>query len=330
MTTAAGRTTISYLVKCALPAGHSITKKDQYGTSYTFAGALGLAPNWETGATTQTDRNWISSCMLAHINTTGQHIGIYLDGMPPVGWGRNSAYPVQEGTFLGDIFASPPTALYCGGRGYGSNVVAGRIGANQSGAPYKVLTSASGSTRCDAICLRDSSGDGYPACASLVFNPITVWRQFVWPAVSFETSTQGFTSKNSSQPTSITLSSAEHLSGSKSMLLVVNATGAGLAFVELLDSSVVKPGKNMTFFIKIPAGTNWSYVQAYAEDGPAKNYRWSANGYNSNEILPSEWNSVVVPIPADFAVTGSRVGVQLNLTGAGTTKLYVDSLFVDN
>jgi hypothetical protein len=300
--------------------------------STSFAGALGLAPNWETGATTQNDRNWISSCMLAHINTTGQHIGIYLDGMPPVGWGRNSAYPVQEGTFLGDIFASPPTARYCGGRGYGSNVVAGRIGANQSGAPYSVLTSASGSTRCDAICARDSSGDGYSACAGLPFNPITVWRQFVSaPALSFETSTQGFTSKNSTQPTSLMLSGAEHLSGSNSMLLMVNATGAGYAFVELLDASaVVKPGKNMTFFIKIPAGTNWSYVQTYAQDGPAKNYRWSAGGYLSSEVLPSEWNSVVVPIPADFAVTGSKVGVQLNLTGAGTTKLYVDGLFFDN
>src|SRR6266478_6215672 len=39
MTTAPGRSTVSYLVKCALPAGHQITKQDQYGTSYTFAGS---------------------------------------------------------------------------------------------------------------------------------------------------------------------------------------------------------------------------------------------------------------------------------------------------
>ena len=41
MTTASGRTTVAYLVKCALPSGHSITKKDQNGVSYTFPGAIG-------------------------------------------------------------------------------------------------------------------------------------------------------------------------------------------------------------------------------------------------------------------------------------------------
>ena len=44
MTTSAGRSTVSYLVRCALPSGHSLRKQDQYGTAYTFAGAMGLAP----------------------------------------------------------------------------------------------------------------------------------------------------------------------------------------------------------------------------------------------------------------------------------------------
>ena len=38
MTTADGRTTVSYLVRCALGAGDSLTKKDQNGVSYTFPG----------------------------------------------------------------------------------------------------------------------------------------------------------------------------------------------------------------------------------------------------------------------------------------------------
>jgi hypothetical protein len=86
----------------------------------------------------------------------------------------------------------------------------------------------------------------------------------------------------------------------------------------------------MTFFIKIPAGQNWSYVQTYAQDGPGKNYRWSAGGYNRDQILPGEWSSVVVPIPTDFAASGSKIGVQIHMMGPGTTKLYVDSLFFDN
>src|SRR5262249_30102367 len=151
MTTSAGRTTVSYIVRCALPAGHSLVKKDQNGTAYTFAGALGLAPGWENNGSSQEDRYWVSSCLMAHIHTTGQHIPIRLAGVSPLGWGRSSSSPTQEGTFLGDLFVSPPVARYCGGRGYGSNVVAGRIGDNgQNGEPYSVIVNpGSGSTRCD-------------------------------------------------------------------------------------------------------------------------------------------------------------------------------------
>lgn len=179
-------------MRCALPAGHSIQKQDQNGVSYTFAGALGLAPAWETGAMTQNDKYWISSCLMAHVNTSGQHIAIWLDGAAPVGWGRNATYPVEEGTFVGDLFASPPVARYCGGRGYGSNIVAGRIGASPKGAPYTVLSDASGSTRCDNTCLLDPGGDGCSSCGGVAGNPITVWRQFTSaPALSFDSSMGG-------------------------------------------------------------------------------------------------------------------------------------------
>ena len=49
----------------------------------------------------------------------------------------------------------------------------------------------------------------------------------------------------------------------------------------------------------------------------------------SHRPTATEWVSVVVPIPTDFAVTGSKVGVQIHATGSGTIKLYVDSLFFD-
>src|SRR5690348_13396304 len=44
ITTDAGRKVIGYMVRCALPAGHNITKGP-----YTFYGGLGLCPNWEWG-----------------------------------------------------------------------------------------------------------------------------------------------------------------------------------------------------------------------------------------------------------------------------------------
>ena len=50
MSSAGGRSTLSYIVRCALPAGHRITKNDQQNISYTFQGEIGVAPEWETGA----------------------------------------------------------------------------------------------------------------------------------------------------------------------------------------------------------------------------------------------------------------------------------------
>ena len=86
----------------------------------------------------------------------------------------------------------------------------------------------------------------------------------------------------------------------------------------------------MTFFIKIPTGTNWGVVQAFAQDGPAKNYRWSSSGYIQSQVLPTEWVSVVLPIPSDYSASGGSIGVQIYATGSGTIKLYVDSLFFDS
>ena len=44
MTTAGGRDIVKYMVKCALPAGDSLTKQDQNGITYTFPGGIGVAP----------------------------------------------------------------------------------------------------------------------------------------------------------------------------------------------------------------------------------------------------------------------------------------------
>src|SRR3954464_6335115 len=50
MTTDAGRQTVSYLVRCALAAGDYLDKKDPTGTTFRFTGALGLAPQYKSGA----------------------------------------------------------------------------------------------------------------------------------------------------------------------------------------------------------------------------------------------------------------------------------------
>jgi hypothetical protein len=265
---------------------------------------------------------------MAHINTTGQHIPIYLDGPAPVGWGRNAAYPVEEGTFFGDLFVSPPTGRYCGGRGFGSNVVAGRIG-DQAGAsvPYKVAKSPDGtSTRCDMVCARDSSGDGYGSCQG-INKTITVWRQFTGtPALSFESGAVGFASA-SSTPAKVSISKDKALDGSSSMAIVVQATGSGDVRVEMPAPAGIQPGKSMTVFINVNDPSNArGFIQAYAQDGSAKNFRWNSFGYTPSQISQGDWDSIVVPVPADFAIKGSKIGIEVTTTGKGTITIYVDAI----
>jgi hypothetical protein len=156
MTTAAGRRTVSYLIKCALPAGDSLVKQDQNGVSYTFAGGIGLCPAWKTGGVYGNAQcmEALSACLMAHVNTAGVHVPLWLDSPDPaIGWGVDRVnYPMQEGTFFGDILdtgslanlgmpgVTAPVGYYCDGAGFpagAAGIVAGRLGANQTNAPYQ-------------------------------------------------------------------------------------------------------------------------------------------------------------------------------------------------
>jgi hypothetical protein len=184
MTTVDGRNTISYLVRCALPAGHQITKQDQNNNWYTFKGALGVAPSWETGECDLTCQQAVSACMMAHINTAGVHIPLWIDSpLTAIGWGLNPQYPNREGTFFGNIFtpnsAGNIEAFYCNGMGWNKDVVPGRLGANQQGAPYTnpYLSAANPNGYClPCASSRPDGPDSCPANGTTFATPITVWR----------------------------------------------------------------------------------------------------------------------------------------------------------
>src|SRR5499427_3391517 len=181
MSTPEGRNTVTYLVRCALPAGHSITKQDQDGNSYKFSGSLGFGPDWEYGACDGYCQRYVSGCMMAHVNTAGVHIPIWIDSDPEMhgaGWGTNPAYPTQEGSFMGNLFTSPPIAYYCHGRDWDKSVVPGRLGANQGDTPYQQIPGAP--DLCQDFCTPSDSytngePDGYKACWGNN-QVITVWR----------------------------------------------------------------------------------------------------------------------------------------------------------
>jgi hypothetical protein len=187
MTTAAGRIKVSYLVRCALPATASITKLDDYGKSYTFPGLLGMAPQWQNGACDQACQENVSACMLAHVNTAGAHIALWLVAEnSAVGWGQDPEFPNQEASFFGNIFmqgahgavGSTPPAYYCTGAKYNVNPPQGRIGATQTSPPY-VNIYGSTYAPCSAYCTASDTaylGDGFKACSGWN-NVVTAWRQ---------------------------------------------------------------------------------------------------------------------------------------------------------
>jgi len=177
--TSDAQTTMSYIVRCALPAGHTITMKGPNNTSIPLSGQLGVAPSWETGACDKDCQYSVSACVLAHVNTSGKHIALWLDSDDPsLGFGRSSDYPYQEGSFFGNIFESPPQAYYCNGTDFALGVVPGRLGAAQVGSPYKnpFGTNAACSTFC-AKAAAPYDKDGYSSCNTFP-HVVTVYRDF--------------------------------------------------------------------------------------------------------------------------------------------------------
>jgi hypothetical protein len=120
MASADSREVFSYVVGCAIPAGQNIVAKSSTGVSYTFAGALGLAPAWATRAPTVAERRWVSACVLSRTNVYGISVSISLrhDTNPALATtlDERNQYTAVEGAFFGDIFATPQVMYACGNR----------------------------------------------------------------------------------------------------------------------------------------------------------------------------------------------------------------------
>jgi hypothetical protein len=202
MNTDEARTTMAYLVRCALPWWASITKQDADGVSYTFFGEIGVAPQWQWGQCDSECQLQVTPCMLAHVNTSGVHIPLWVVGDNPVlGWGLSSAYPYEEGSFFGNIFVSPPQAYYCNGKDFDVGVVPGRLGAGLGDAPYRDAFGGTG--YCNANCTPADIPDqnaGYKACMG--YNHVfTVWRNpdaSTITTTTTTTTTSGFSGRHRS------------------------------------------------------------------------------------------------------------------------------------
>jgi hypothetical protein len=101
---------MTYLVRCAVPAGQ--TRSYKHGnTTYSWQGLLGLAPFWSTGtAISQMEQDLVSACLGAHANRFGVHVPFSIVGFKgdqtllTFQPGEAAAYPNPEGAFFGNIF----------------------------------------------------------------------------------------------------------------------------------------------------------------------------------------------------------------------------------
>lgn len=111
------RKTVTYLVECALRDDQTITKVVD-GEELTFQGVLGLADEWgeEDGYCDLECQEWVSACMLARTNVSGETVNIWMRSVhPAIGQGTSLAYPAYEASWFGNLFAPEPTRYYCPG-----------------------------------------------------------------------------------------------------------------------------------------------------------------------------------------------------------------------
>jgi hypothetical protein len=104
----------TYLVECALPANDSITRVVD-GQTIELGGLLGLAPEWKTGACDEDCQEWVSACLLARTNVSGETVSIWVTGAHEALAPQPPAGALLEAGFFGNLFADPEGKYLCKG-----------------------------------------------------------------------------------------------------------------------------------------------------------------------------------------------------------------------
>jgi hypothetical protein len=180
-----GQLVVGYMVKCALPTGRSVTKYDGNGDLHTFPGSIGVAPEWETGACGTSCQEWMTACLLSHVNLTGQHVNVWITAEhPAIDLAKSDDFPLEEAAFFGNLFTDTPEAYVCHGENAADRPIAGRVCDGASSCPYaNPYVSGGGACTSRHACAaaRMESGDtsGYASCTvggATFSNVITTWK----------------------------------------------------------------------------------------------------------------------------------------------------------
>ena len=163
-----------YMVRCAVPEGESRTfRNPNTGVTYTWPGALGLAPGWAGGAPASVDEQQvISACLAAHANNYGLNVSISVLGRDAKG--TNIPYSSEELTifakrescFFGNVFTHQ--GLFAGNDR--TSLAADESTRRPCGLKgFKALDNPACSQvkrigQCEDYCTLDASGNFYTHC----------------------------------------------------------------------------------------------------------------------------------------------------------------------
>ncbi|WP_164018866.1 hypothetical protein [Pyxidicoccus trucidator] len=163
-----------YLVRCAVPAGQTRTYTSSTGHHYAWAGELGLAPAWASGAApTLYEQQVVSACLAAHANRLATEVSISVLGRDaggaaiPYTSAELASHSRRESCFFGNVFTGQ--GLYVGtereplGPNESTSRACGALlhGGTEAATPCAPLVHVGD---CTAFCTLDSSGHFFSSC----------------------------------------------------------------------------------------------------------------------------------------------------------------------
>jgi hypothetical protein len=108
---------LKYVVSCALPADASFDLSID-GATTTFAGGLGLAPQWgeKGGSCDEECQRWVSACVLSRVDFLGVARPISVRGPSPAlktTFMELRDFPAREATYFGNLWADGAPKFAC-------------------------------------------------------------------------------------------------------------------------------------------------------------------------------------------------------------------------
>jgi len=167
-------TLMSYIVRCAVPAGQTRRYLDaSTATTYSWQGSLGLAPDWANGQPINAaEQQLVSACLAAHVNKFGMHVQLSVLGrtahQQPIAYSSAelNTFARREGCFFGNLFTGE--GMFAGSDGDYLNESESSPRAcamtTQEGASDAACSPMTHVGSCESLCTLDPSGLFYESC----------------------------------------------------------------------------------------------------------------------------------------------------------------------